>query len=83
MIPYAKSNDFIYTTIGINGGFNHFQERKEFLQELAKRLNIKSCLSHSENRFDTFVVSESSLYSKKNGMRIFRSGKYFGDADEV
>ena len=83
MSTYAKSNDFIYTTIGVNGGFNHFQERKEFLQELAKRLNIKSCLSHSENRFDTFVVSESSLYSKKNGMRIFRSGKYFGDADEV
>ncbi|WP_238376556.1 glycoside hydrolase family 19 protein, partial [Luteimonas abyssi] len=83
MSTYAKNNDFIYTAIGVNGGFNHFLERKEFLQELASRLKINLCSIHSDKTFDKFRVSESALHTKPNGMRIFRSARYFGDANEV
>ncbi|GAB2627399.1 glycoside hydrolase family 19 protein [Novilysobacter erysipheiresistens] len=79
--PRAKSNDFVWATMGVNGGFNHYSERLTMLQELARAFDVAQCLKYGSLDFSTYKFSASALNRTRNGPVIWR--KYFGERDEA
>lgn len=81
MSKRAKGNDFIYTTIGVNGGFMHADRRKGFLRSLAAGLCIEQCAEYGHFAFERFIFLESAVSKTKNGPRVWR--QFFGGHNEV
>jgi predicted chitinase len=81
MSARSKQNDFPYTTIGVNGGFMHFERRISFLQSLAKSFQIERCEHYSTFRFEQFTLAGSQLSKTKSGPKVWR--RFFGEDDEI
>lgn len=71
--PRARSNDFIWITMGVNGGFNHHHQRKQHLQSLARSLRVSACEVHQEAVFEQYRFDDSALTRTRNGPRYWRN----------
>lgn len=68
---FADQNDFIKTTIAINGGFNGFIKRYKLLVDLARKFSAHTCTTNPDMIFHDYTFTHSSL-SKS---RWYRSNK--------
>lgn len=79
--PRSKANDFIWITIGVNGGFNHHVERKRNLQNLVEALDVPSCVKHGNASFAEYHLKDSALSNTRNGPVYWR--RQLGDRDAL
>lgn len=77
----ARSNDFIMVTVGVNGGFNHYAQRKLHLQSLAEVFSVHSCGVHAGANFDIYNFVDSALSRTRNGPIVWR--RDLGECDAL
>ncbi|WP_312428112.1 hypothetical protein [Achromobacter sp.] len=56
-------DDFLWCTAVVNGAFNGYQDRLEFLNSAIKTLQIEACATR--NRAGDYVFSESRIYENR------------------
>ncbi|MEM8940243.1 MAG: glycoside hydrolase family 19 protein, partial [Bacteroidota bacterium] len=76
---YADKDDIHYITIGVNGGFNHYCDRKNNLIKLVDFMKIDDLCSNTsslEKDVGTYSFETSSLSQSKVGTKFWNSAKY-------
>ncbi|MDP3817226.1 hypothetical protein [Pseudomonas sp.] len=62
LLNHSDSDDFIYITALINGGFNGYDHRLEFLNSAIEQLKIRSCAKL--NTAGVYKLEDSEAYNK-------------------
>lgn len=60
--PHSDADDFIYCTILVNGGLNHYDDRLKFLNKALKVLEIQGCAKL--NKSGAYELADSKAYKK-------------------
>jgi len=63
LIEPGNSDDFIWITRSINGGYNGYDHRLEYLNRTVETLNLQGCLKRNKNGIYNF--EESKAFNEK------------------
>ncbi|MDR0182135.1 glycoside hydrolase family 19 protein [Lysobacter arvi] len=77
----AKKNDFLFSVLGVNGGFNHAAEREGYVLKLIEKFGTKNCSTNKGKVVEKYRFSKSGISQSKVGSAIWK--RYFGDTDEL
>src|SRR5699024_7429295 len=63
----ADNDDLYVINIGVNGGFNGFQKRKAYIQQLIKIMNISSCRNSKNHDVGIYSYKTSRIKDTRYG----------------